>query len=67
MNITKEELERLRKLVQSGMWVFESTGNPHETQFSYCTFCHVVEYVEHHKDCKSQEIMAILDKLERMV
>lgn len=66
-SISQEELRQLRDLVERGLWAMDPNGNPEDTQFSYCTYCYVVEYRDHHKDCRSHEVMALFDKVEKAI
>ncbi len=63
----KDYFQELRYNVERGFWQLDLHSDPDSTQFSYCVYCHVVEYRDHYDDCRSKEVMESLDKIEALI
>jgi hypothetical protein len=61
ITITEKVYQQLRSVVENGVSRMDPTGDPEETQFSYCVYCHTVEYMPHRKECAGLPLLDIFN------
>lgn len=65
--VTKQEWQRMRSLMERGVYAFDDTADPEDTQFGYCIYCFEPDYTDHAPGCRWLEIQQTINKLEKQL